>query len=266
MAEIHGFECQQVDAGSVAGTRTFEDMTGIDVRNVREEAAAGGRVDRPVTQRCAGGERLETASGAAGADGAVLGHTHMAEMPGYSLTPVQKSAVDHRAATDAGADRQIDDIPHAAAGTVPPFTQCRGDGVILDMNGDARPLGEGVSDGKPVPTGQGRNSCHLGGFGVDRAGKRQADALDLGARAGWAQPVDQHVDLVHDARRPAGDIRRHRLARQNGVVLEQRKAQLRAADIDRYDPAARHVTTDPAVREPRPCVRQGRPHQRQAIP
>ena len=67
--------------------------------------------------------------------GTLLRHAHMAKMPGDSLSSMKKLAVDHRAAADACADCQIDDVADTAPRAIAPFAKRCGDPVILDPCG-----------------------------------------------------------------------------------------------------------------------------------
>ena len=188
-------------------------------------------------------------------------------MPGDPAAAMKQPAIDHRAAADTGADSQIDDVPDTLAGAVAPFAKGGGNGVILHHRRNAGALGQCLRDRKPVPSRKSGNPRHGAGFGVNRPGKRQADAAHRAARRAGTQLVDQPVYLIHHTGWPALDIGRQRRPVLQCAAGKQRHAKLRAADIDGDDAVVRHdPRPDPAGHGPRPCGRPDHRPRRQAIP
>ena len=179
---------------------------------------------------------------------------------------MKKPAVDHRAAADACADRQIDDVADAPPRAIAPLAKRCGDPVILDPCGKSGSFRKCLRDGQSVPARQCRYPRHHRGFSVYRSGKRQADAGDRLAVVFCRHLFDQGVNLVHHAGRTAPDIGWKGGALVQPVVPEKGNANLRAADVDGDDGVRRHVRPGPFANGPRPCGRQGPRRRRQAIP
>ncbi len=119
-------------------------------------------------------------------------HLHVAELAGQSVLAAVDVAVADDGAADAGAERDHDHVVLAAAGAEAPFGPGGGVGVVLDHDGEAEPGAERLLEGFAAPVEVGGEE-HGGAFGVDPAGRADADRVDVVLVGELQDEVDDDV-------------------------------------------------------------------------
>ena len=157
----------------------------------RRQPALGARLERlDRAQRDVGarGVGLEAAVVAALAAAALGVDGRVADLARHVRRAVVQLAVEDDPAADAGADRDADGVPRAARRADPPLAEHRAVGVVVERGGQAQPVVDDLPERQVHPAEVGREQ-HDAALGVERAGRADADAEDLGAaapRAGWS--------------------------------------------------------------------------------
>ncbi len=155
---------------------------------------------------------------------------HMAELAGDAVLAALDLAVLQDRATDAGAQRDHDEVVLAAAGAEAPLGPGSAVGVVVDQDGHGEPLGQAVAE-RFVAPGQVGGEQHAVAVGVDPAGRADADGVHV-VPVGEVQ--DQFGDGVLDDLGALGLVRglRAELLEDVAVGVDDTRHHLRTADVD----------------------------------
>src|SRR5450631_538641 len=170
---------------------------------------------------------LPAATIAASASNSARNHPHMAKFGGHSKGSMHEYAVDHDAATDAGANREHDHVGAVNGGTETELAPRRGVGIVLNGDGQLESRLKSLLE-RLVSPGKVRGEVHHRPGTIDERCAGNAHRLDLVL---GGQLPGQAGGLSNDGRRVKGRCVPAPMGQNDPLIVDDTTTDLGATDV-----------------------------------